>query len=265
MSQEIEWIEPYEGFVYSEQTIVVDSREQTRALEVCGIDPAIFGGKADPSAFIAIAIQAGVASGISADGSVNMVQSLVQHCPVNLDEELRVSGHVLTVEDVPRGKAVTSEVRFTGADGKPAITARRRTLRPGPGKAGARGAGGRPPNVIEDAAQLQKLADIALTPERVTNYRATGNRIHFDPDAAKQAGFRAPIIGGGMGVHYLIAEIWRRFSPRSLDLDIYFRRPIFWDDALSVRAAVDGGTWRAICLAKGGKVATEARINHIGR
>ena len=235
----ITWTEPYEGFIYDEQTVVIESREQTRALEVCGIDPAIFNRAADPSAFIGIAIRAGVASGISGDGSINMVQSLIQHCPVPLDQELGVYGRVLSVEEVPRGKVVSSEVRFVGADGKTPITARRRSLRPDPDKRGARGAGGRPPSVVADVARLRKLADIEMTPARVTGYQSTGNPIHFDPDAAKQAGFRAPIIGGGMGVHYLIAEIWRRFSPRTLDLDIYFRRTIFWDDEICVLVGDD--------------------------
>ena len=263
-SADIEWIEPYEGFQYRAQTTVVESAEQTRALQVCGIDPAVFGGTADPSFFIGIAIHAGVESGISSDGSVNMVQSLVQHGPLALEREISIAGEVVGVEDVPRGKAVTSEVRFAGPDGKTAITAKRRSLRPDPAKAGARGAGDRPAPVVEDMTQLRKLSDVEMTPERVTGYRATGNRIHFDPDAAKAAGFRAPIIGGGMGVHYLAAAIWREFTPQTVDLDIYFRRPVFWDDQLSVMVDDRGGPWIAICLAKDGKVATEARINRIG-
>jgi acyl dehydratase len=263
-SADIEWIEPYEGFAYKAQTAVVASAEQTRALDVCGIDPAVFGGAVDPSFFIGIAIHAGVESGISSDGSVNMVQSLVQHGPLDLDREIAISGKVVGVEEVPRGKAVTSEVHFAGTDGKTAITAKRRSLRPDPAKTGARGAGDRPAPVVEDVAQLRKLDDVEMTPDRVTGYRSTGNRIHFDPDAAKAAGFRAPIIGGGMGVHYLAAAIWREFNPQFLDLDIYFRRPVFWDDRLSVMVDDRSGTWTAICLAKDGKVATEARINGIG-
>ena len=71
-------------------------------------------------------------------------------------------------------------------------------------------------------------------------------------------------IGGGMGVHYLTAAIWREFNPQNVDLEIYFRRPIFWDDRLSL--CVDDGdeTWTSICLARDRKVATEARINRIG-
>ncbi len=261
-SENIEWIAPYEGFAYREQTIVVESSEQKRALEVCGIDPSIFGDVVDPSFFIGLAIHAGVESGITAEGNVNMVQSLVQHAPMRLDEEIRVTGNVTTVEEVPRGQAVTSEVWFTGPDGETAITAKRTSLRPDPAKIGARGAGAKPAPVVEDVAVLTKLSDVAMTPARVTGYRSDGNAIHYDMKAANAGGFRAPIIGGGMGVHYLAAAIWQKHAPTALDLDIYFRRPVFWDDELAVMVDDRSGAWTAICLAKEGKVATEARINH---
>lgn len=263
-SADIEWIEPFEGYAYKAQTTVVPSAEQSRALSVCGIDPAAFGETADPAFFIGIAIHAGVESGISAEGSVNMVQSLVQHSPLSLDRNIGITGRVLEVEAVPRGKAVTSAVDFAAPDGSTALTAQRRSLRPDPAKSGAKGAGGRPAPVVEDVSQLRKLGDVEMTPDRVTGYRSTGNSIHYDPEAAKAAGFRAPIIGGGMGVHYLTAAIWREFDPRAVDLDIYFRRPIFWDDQLTLMVDDRGGSWTAICLAKDGKVATEARINRIG-
>ena len=74
-------------------------------------------------------------------------------------------------------------------------------------------------------------------------------------EAANQAGFRAPIIGGGMGVHFLIAELWPERGTE-IFLDIFFRRPIFWDDKFYV-----GRTDSAIALIRDGKVLTEARIN----
>ncbi len=263
-SENIEWIDPYEGFTYREQTIVVESVEQNRALAVCGIEPAIFGDAVDPSFFIGLAIHAGVESGISSEGNVNMVQSLVQHEPVARDKEIQITGKVVKVEDVPRGQSVSSEVWFANPDGNTAITAKRTSLRPDPAKIGARGAGVKPAPVVEDVSKLTKISDVEMTPERVTGYRSDGNAIHFDMKAANASGFRAPIIGGGMGVHYLAAAIWREFAPTAIDLDIYFRRPIFWDDQLSVIVDDRGGSWTAICLAKDGKVATEARINHIG-
>lgn len=263
-ASDIEWINPYEGFIFREQTTVVESQEQKRLLEVCGIDPGDFGEVVDPSFFIGIAIHVGVQSGISSEGNVNMLQSLIQHAPVPLDEEIRVTGKVVKIEPVPRGQAETSEIVFWGLDGKPAITAKRTSLRPDPAKRDARGAGVKPPPVVEDVSQLRKLGDVEMTPDRVTGYRSDGNAIHYDMKAANDGGFRAPIIGGGMGVHYLAAAIWREFTPQEVDLDIYFRRPVFWDDKLSVMVDDRSGDWTAICLAKDGKVATEARINRIG-
>jgi len=111
--------------------------------------------------------------------------------------------------------------------------------------------------------RLKTLADFTLTPEGVKAYTGPHNPIHFDPEAAKRGGFRAPIIGGGQGVRFLTAEIWRRFAPRVLELDIYFRRPIYWDDTISVMVDEGDGRWHAIGLVKDGKVATEARINRI--
>ena len=37
-----------------------------------------------------------------------------------------------------------------------------------------------------------------------------------------------------MGVHYLMADFWASRSPDCFACNIYFRRPIFWDDAISV-------------------------------
>ena len=37
-----------------------------------------------------------------------------------------------------------------------------------------------------------------------------------------------------MGVHYLMADLWASQSPDSFACNIYFRRPIFWDDLISV-------------------------------
>jgi len=43
-------------------------------------------------------------------------------------------------------------------------------------------------------------------------------------------------------------------------MEIYFRRPVFWDDTVTVMADPQGGQWKAICLVAHGKVTTEARI-----
>ena len=98
-------------------------------------------------------------------------------------------------------------------------------------------------------------------------YSSEGNSIHYEMAAAQRVGFRAPLIGGGMGVHYLLASIMSGYAPEQIDLDIYFRRPIFWDDAFAVLREENDAGLRAICIAKGGaedqKAATEARVNNL--
>lgn len=259
-----EWIEPYSGLTFVDRAMTVESAVEHRALTTCGIDPAVYGTTVDPTTFISRAIAEGVRNRVHANGTVNMAQRLVQHAPLTLDEPLIVSGRVLDVSPVPRGKVATSEIWFKTTDGTRAVMSGRRSLRPDPDKTGVRGAGDVAPPVVSDVGALKALRDVTLTPEMVKGYDSEAiNPIHSVPEAAIKAGFRAPIIGGGMGVRYLMAEIWKRFAPRGVDIEVYFRRPIFWDDTFTIRVEERGDTWTAICLAKGEKVATEARINSI--
>ena len=89
-----------------------------------------------------------------------------------------------------------------------------------------------------------------LTPDRVKSYSVEGNSIHYEQEAAERAGFRAPLIGGGMGVHYLTAQMWQDRRPSFFDVSIYFRRPIFWDEAVQVGVIEDGGNWSGMGLLK---------------
>jgi len=254
------WRDPVAGFEYEPATIAIGRDFQREKISACGLDPAVFGDAVDPSFFIGEAIHAGIRSGISAEGNVNMLQRLIQYRPALLDEPLTVRGRIVAVTDVPRGRAVDTEVIFE-AGGEPVFAANRRSLKPDPASSGQRGAGERPPPVIADAGVLKPVSQHTLTPEVVTAYSREGNSIHYDLAAARKAGFRAPLIGGGMGVHFLLTYLWSAFMPTELDLDIYFRRPIFWDDSFFVGVTPDQD---AIAIVKGDKVATEARINRIG-
>jgi hypothetical protein len=254
----MQWHEPEAGFEYQTATVTITSEFQREKLAACGLATEVFQGAVDPSFYIGEAIHAGVASGISAEGNVNMLQTLVQHRPALLDEPLTVRGHIAAVTEVPRGRTIDTEVVFEAASGERVITANRRSLKPDPAKAGTRGAGDRPAPVVEDLSTMMDVADHTLTPEIVKAYSREGNSIHYDLEAAQKAGFRAPLIGGGMGVHYVLAYLWQTHNPQQLDLDIYFRRPIFWDETFTVAISTP---LTSICIAKAGKVATEARIN----
>lgn len=261
MADTITWRDPVEGFEFVPEAVVVTSEHQSEKLGCCGIDPAVFGQDVDPSFFIGVGIQAGVRNGISAQGNVNMLQTLKQVRPVQLGEVLTVQGGINKVTEVPRGVTVTTWIEFVDEAGTCVIDASRISLKPDRSKSAKRGAGDRPAPVVADPTGLPVLSDHQLTPDRVKSYSSEGNSIHYDMKAANKAGFRAPLIGGGMGVHFLMVALWGNRRPQTLDMDIGFRRPIFWDHAFTVRAAEDGS---AICLASAGKVLTEARVSHPG-
>jgi hypothetical protein len=256
---EVKWKEPVAGFEFEPEEVVVTAEDQADMLLACGLDDSVFEGYVDASFYIALGIRAGANSGITAEGNVNMMTSLIQHRRVRQGESLTVKGSILNIQNVPRGQVVETDVWFEDKDGARAISAPRKSLRPNPDKAAGRGAGERPAPVIENVAELRRLNTFRLTPERVKHYSSEGNSIHYEMEAANKAGFRAPIIGGGMGVHYLIHALWQEHMPESFDLSIFFRRPIFWDDQFDVAA----DPWRAIALLREDKVLTEARINQL--
>ncbi len=276
MSAEPDWQIAEAGFVIEPAEIAVSPEHQASKLRACGINPDVFGTACDPAFFIGIGIQAGIRSGISAEGNINMVQKLIVYRPAILGEVLLVRGTIEAVEPVPRGHQVTTNITFEDTSGAVVMDASRISLRPDPAKATARGAGVRPPPVVTDPEDAIELASHVLTPPQVKDYSLEGNSIHYEEEAAKAAGFRAPMIGGGMGVHYLTAALFERSIPRTLDMSIFFRRPIFWDEQFTSACVAEDsagrgefpelGHWRALCLLrdegdKGLKVLTEARLN----
>ena len=262
------WVVPHQGFNYLPNTVAVTAAHQIDKLLACGIDAEIFAGQVDPAFFIGIAIHAGINSGISAEGNINMLQSLRMHRPVLLDEALMVKGQILAVTEVPRGLRVDTDVWFEDTHGQRVISAPRTSLRPDPQRAESKnhsagvtdkdndkGAGERPQPVVDDLSALEFLASYQLTPEGVRAYSMEGNSIHYEMEPAQKAGFRAPLIGGGMGVHFLMAELWQAHKqsggPEAFDAEIYFRRPIFWDDAVAAYSRADEQIgWNAMALLK---------------
>jgi hypothetical protein len=174
------------------------------------------------------------------------------------------------VTEVPRGLRVDTDVWFEDTHGQRVISAPRTSLRPDPQRAESKshsadvtdkdkgkdkGAGERPQPVVDDLSALEFLASYQLTPEGVRAYSMEGNSIHYEMEPAQKAGFRAPLIGGGMGVHFLMAELWQAHKqgggPHAFDAEIYFRRPIFWDDSVGVYSRADEKSgWNAMALLK---------------
>ena len=247
------WHDPVAGFQYQSRVLEMAPVTQSERLTACGVDPSVFGDEVDPAFFIGLGIHAGIDSGISAEGNINMLQRLIQHRPAKLGEPLTVKGEITNVVDVPRGQRVETDVWFEDSQGERVISCPRTSLRPqqrASESAQGPGAGERPKPVVGDVSDLSLLDRYELTPERVKAYSIEGNSIHYEQEAAERAGFRAPLIGGGMGVHYLTAQMWRDRKPQSFDVSIYFRRPIFWDESVQVGVIEEAGQWQAMALLK---------------
>ena len=247
-----QWHEPVAGFEYRTHVLALTAETQAERLTACGVDPQVFGEDVDPAFFIGLAIHAGIDSGISAEGNINMLQRMIQHRPAKLDEPLTVRGEIQSVTLVPRGLRVATDVWFEDASGERVISCPRTSLRPQSdgAAAGGPGAGDRPKPVISDVGELTLLDRYDLTPERVKAYSIEGNSIHYEQEAAERAGFRAPLIGGGMGVHYLTAQMWQNRRPQAFDASIYFRRPIFWDETVQVGVLERADAWHGMGLVK---------------
>ena len=264
----MQWHIPVAGFQYQSRSLDVSAQTQAERLTACGIDPAIFGEEVDPAFFIGLAIHAGIDSGISAEGNINMLQRLVVHRPARLGETLTVKGEIKSVTAVPRGQRVETDVWFEDLTGERVISCSRTSLRPQAQAQSKSGAGDKPQPVVGDVATLVLHDTYQLTPDHVKAYSVEGNSIHYEQEAAERAGFRAPLIGGGMGVHYLTAQMWQDRRPSFFDASIYFRRPIFWDEAVQVGVIEDGGNWSGMGLLKlhlsAERVGTSSEVAKVG-
>ena len=103
-------------------------------------------------------------------------------------------------------------------------------------------------------------------PEEVARYSNDGrNKIHSDPEIARQFGFRAPIAAGLIALHYYLEAVARRCASGTLDIEIWLKRPMFWDETLTLRHKTVTGQLTGMRIEnKVGKVASMARVNTIG-
>ena len=60
-------------------------------------------------------------------------------------------------------------------------------------------------------------------------------------------------------MHFLMASIWGH-GLQQAELDIYFRRPVFWDDTIAVGVRVSSDM-SAVASLREDKVLTEMKVN----
>ena len=244
------------GFEFEPWTFSVDADYRANKLTCSGIDPAIWGEFLDPSHFALLTIRQVNRDGFSINGSVHMIQHYKQHAPIRAGEEITLKGRVTGIEPAPRGTLFHAAFEVVRPDGSVPLELSRTSVRmdQDSGSKGPGGSGGAPKaNPDEGFLGLPKIGEKQMTPEGVGNYSDDKmNRIHDDPEIARQFGFRAPIAAGIMGSHILMEALVKDGGgpPQTLDMDVRFRRPMFWDELLTVTGERGNGHLSKISLMK---------------
>lgn len=228
------------GFTYPSFEVTVTPEDQAEKHRLCGVDTRLFGDYADITYFANQAILATKRAGITINGSVHMTQRYRLMEPIMVGEKLEQRGEITSTEDTPKGRIVRSTFTYVRPDGSVPMVAERSSIRLDLGT-------GEKPAAKESSAPKaaeplpeHELSVVQFVPEHVAAYSAEAdNRIHSHPEVARQFGFRAPIAGGLMASRLMMEALYRKGPVRSLEMEIRFLRPMFWDDRLRVVGNAD--------------------------
>ena len=85
------------------------------------------------------------------------------------------------------------------------------------------------------------------------------------PATARRYGFRAPIIAGNQTVNFLLEALALDTLPHAFDIEVRFRKPVFWDDAVAIEGRRGaGGRLTAIRAVNGDGVTVADATVHAG-
>ena len=226
------------GFEFPSQTFLVATGDQTRKLKCSGIDPELYGETVDVAMLGLPTLRVLMACGIPILGGVHLSQRFKQIEPFHFEEEIAISGRILEINPHPRGCILRCEFSYARGDGTVCVEAVRSGITPiGPREASA--GISRPDESLDGFSEIMRRT---LVPQNVADYSdEAGNLIHSDPEVAREHGFRAPIAAGLMGIHFYREALEKHYTPKAFDLEVWFRRPMFWDDTLSLVACEKGG------------------------
>lgn len=255
------------GLVYPEWDFQVTAETQARKLACCDIDPAIYGDTVDVTHFVLATVLSAKRIGLPVNGRVHMTQRLVLNEPIMLGETLSVRGEDIKVEPDRRGNIVTSRFDFVRPDGSVPLRAERSSLVLDATLAEkAQPAAAKPKPAADPTEGLTKIGEKQLVPEKVAAYSDEAeNLIHSDPETARRFGFRAPIAAGLMAIRFMMEALSKDAIPQKLDIQIRFRRPMFWDEKLDLWGRHDdAGKLAYIAVVnQDGKLANDGIVNHV--
>jgi hypothetical protein len=261
-------VEP--GFAFPTETIVLVAAEQRRLHGHCAIPPERYGAHCDAGLLARRTITLNTAA-IQASrpglAPVHVVHRLRQHAPAMLGEKFGLNGRYVEIVDARRGPIARSRWEYRRDDGTLVLTVEPDVMMVDPARKGD--AGGKRADAAprgEDAGGWAVLTRKQCTPETTCGYCLnTKNLIHTDPATAQRYGFRAPIIAGNQTVNFVLEALTLDAHPRSFDIEIRFRKPVFWDDAIAIEGSRGpGGALTEVRAVNGdGATVAEATVNAV--
>jgi hypothetical protein len=137
------------------------------------------------------------------------------------------------VTEVRRGWVARSRWEYRRADGTLVLTVEPDVVLVDPDKKPT--PGGPRPASPEAPGGWQVLTQKQCTPETTCGYCLnTTNLIHTDPATAQRYGYRAPIIAGNQTVNFVLEALSLDARPESFDIEVRFRKPVFWDESVTI-------------------------------
>ncbi|HZD26586.1 MAG TPA: MaoC family dehydratase [Alphaproteobacteria bacterium] len=243
----------------------VDRRRQAHYHACTGIASEAFGEVADVTILAQDNSRATTRAGLPNDGRVHIRHVIRQRGRVRLGEELVINGRIGPYRQTRRGKLLTCLFGFLRGDASVPLEMETEYLLPFAAPPAARPAAERAarPADADPLAGMTLTGELVLTPERVTGYSSeVGNRIHFDPEFAKAAGYEAPLAQGLMELTALHGALVQEFGPpEQIDLEVRFLRPVTWEAALEIVRDAEARTWR--CVGADGRVTAEMTVSRL--
>ena len=254
-------LEKENGFKFAPWIFFVEKKEQIRKLNCSGVNPEIYGNHVEIAMLGLPTIKVLMAADIPILGGVHLSQRFRQIEPLHLGEPITVNGQIVDINPHPRGCVLHCQFKYSRSNGDVCVEAERSGIIAIGAKEPSRGIP-RPSETLEGFSEIMHRK---LIPKSVGEYsNEAGNLIHSDPAVAAEHGFRAPIAAGLMGIHFYREALQNAYKPDAFDLEVWFRRPMFWDDTMTLMASKERGRICAMhLLCSSGKPASSCIVHSV--
>ena len=234
------------GFEFPSYAFCVSADDQSHKLKCSGIKPDLYGNNVDLAMLGLPTLRVLMAYDIPILGGVHLSQRFRQINPIRLEEEIIVKGSITDINPHPRGCILSCKFTYRTSSGNLCVEAERSGIVPIRARKTSLGIP-RPEERLDGFVEIEKRS---LEPKKVAEFSSeAGNLIHSDPLVAIQHGFRAPIAAGLIGIHLYREAIEKHCArPKYFNMEVWFRRPMFWDDTLSLVAKKEKGQIAAMHL-----------------